>query len=71
MSYFHKTGDQYKKNDHLYEERNVRKNANIHFILFMLPNDWMLSYKLLAALLRMAQAYPGNGYMLIYQANID
>ncbi len=70
MSYFQKTGHQCKKKHRPYEERNVRKNANIHFILFMLPNDWMLLYELLAALFRMPRTYPGNGYMLIYQANI-
>ena len=70
MSYFHKTGDQYKKTTIYMKKEMLEKNANIHFILFMLPNDWMLSYELLAALLKMPRSYPGNGYMLIYQANI-
>ena len=48
----------------------LEKNANIHFILFMLANDWMLSYELLATLLIMPWEYPGNGYILIQQANI-
>ena len=36
----------------------------------MIANDLMLSYELLATLLIMPWEYPGNGYILIQQANI-